>query len=73
MANYLDKPAELEISDHIPVSEMKDVSVTLDAATSAGHTLEKSDGIIRWPVKLAPGEQRSLDLTFHIDIPSEYR
>lgn len=73
LANYLDKPAELEVADHIPVSEMKDVSVTIDGNTSPGHTLETSDGIIRWPVKLQVGEQRSLDLTFHMDIPSDYR
>jgi hypothetical protein len=26
-----------------------------------------------WTIKLAPREQRSLDLTFRLDVPSEYR
>jgi hypothetical protein len=54
------------------VSELKDVMVELDGATTAGYTLDRNDGIVRWSLKLAPGEQRAIDLAFHIDVPSDY-
>ena len=73
VANYLDRATELELSDHIPVSEMKDVTVTVDGQTTAGYNLDRSDGIVRWSLKLAPGAERAIDPAFHIDVPSEYR
>jgi uncharacterized protein (TIGR02231 family) len=73
VANYLDRASELELSDHIPVSEMKDVTVAVDGQTTAGYNLDRRDGIVRWTLKLAPGEERAIDLAFHIDVPGEYR
>lgn len=73
VANHLDHASELELSDHIPVSEMKDLTVAVDGPTTAGYNLERSDGIVRWLLKLAPGEERAIDLAFHIDVPGEYR
>jgi uncharacterized protein (TIGR02231 family) len=73
VANYRKQPTELELSDHIPVSEMKDVKVSLDGQTTAGYGLDAADGIVRWTLKLAPGEERAVDLAFHIDVPGEYR
>jgi uncharacterized protein (TIGR02231 family) len=73
VANYLARAAELELSDHIPVSEMKDLTVSVDGSTTAGYQLDGSDGIVRWFLKLAPGEERAIDLAFHIDVPGEYR
>jgi uncharacterized protein (TIGR02231 family) len=73
VANTLDRPTELELSDHIPVSEMKDVTVSVDGQTTAGYKLEPSDGIVRWSLKLAAGEERAIDLAFHIDVPGAYQ
>jgi uncharacterized protein (TIGR02231 family) len=73
VANYLDSTAEIELSDHIPVSEMKDVTVAVDGPTTAGYNLDRSDGIVRWSLKLAPGDDRIVDLAFHIDVAGEYR
>jgi uncharacterized protein (TIGR02231 family) len=73
VANYLGRATEIELSDHIPVSEMKDVTVGIDGQTTTGYSLDRSDGIVHWSLKLASGEERTLDLAFHIDIPSEYQ
>jgi hypothetical protein len=51
---------------------MKDVVVALDGKTTAGYSLERSDGIVRWLLKLAKGEERAIDLAFTIDVPSDY-
>jgi hypothetical protein len=52
---------------------MKDVTVSVDGQTIAGYNLERSDGIVRWSLKLTAGEERAIDLAFHIDVPSEYQ
>lgn len=63
---------EVELSDHFPVSELDDVKVALEPDTTAGYTLQSSDGIATWKVKLAPGEKRTVDFAFHVDAPSSY-
>lgn len=65
-------PEEVELSDHFPVSELDDVKVALEPETTAGYTLQSSDGIATWKVKLAPGEKRTVDFAFHVDAPSSY-
>ncbi|HEX8705316.1 MAG TPA: mucoidy inhibitor MuiA family protein [Myxococcaceae bacterium] len=73
LANYRKGPEELEVAEHIPVSELDDVKVELDTKkTSAGHALEPTDGIVTWKLKLAPAEKRTVDLVFHVDVPSSY-
>ena len=73
VANYRKSSEELEVAEHIPVSELDDVKVELDAKkTSAGHVLEPTDGIVTWKLKLNPGDKRTVDLVFHVDVPSSY-
>ncbi|WIG94978.1 mucoidy inhibitor MuiA family protein [Myxococcus sp. SDU36] len=70
--NLRAQPEEVELSDHFPVSELEDVKVALEPETTAGYTLQPSDGIATWKVQLAPGEKRTLDFAFHVDAPSRY-
>ncbi|MHB8877092.1 MAG: mucoidy inhibitor MuiA family protein [Myxococcaceae bacterium] len=72
LANYAKGTVELEVADHLPVSELDDVKVELEPQTTAGYQLNAPDGIATWKVKLAPAEQRKLELAFHIDVPSSY-
>jgi uncharacterized protein (TIGR02231 family) len=73
LANYRERPEVVELAEHIPVSELDDVKVELDSEkTTGGHALEAMDGIISWKVTLAPAEKRSVDLAFHVDVPSSY-
>jgi len=73
VANYRKTAEELEVAEHIPVSELDDVKVELDTKkTSAGHVLEPTDGIVTWKLKLAPGDKRTVDLVFHVDVPASY-
>ncbi len=73
LANYRERPEVVEVAEHIPVSELDDVKVELDSEkTTGGHALEAMDGIVSWKVTLAPAEQRSVDLAFHVDVPSSY-
>jgi uncharacterized protein (TIGR02231 family) len=73
VANYRKSPEELEVAEHVPMSELDDVKVELDTKkTTAGYTLDAADGIATWKLKLAPAEKRTVDLFFHVDVPSSY-
>jgi|SRR5579871_599053 len=72
VGNYLPTTQEIEISDHLPVSELDDVKISIDDQTTAGYQSRPDDGIVTWRVKLAPSEQRKLDFAFHVDVPSSY-
>lgn len=72
VANYKGAPEELELSEHIPVSELDDVKVELEPKTSPGFEHRAQDGVLVWKVKLAPSETRKLELAFHVDVPSSY-
>jgi uncharacterized protein (TIGR02231 family) len=73
LANYRQGPEVVEVAEHIPVSELDDVTVELDKEkTTGGHAFEAMEGIVTWKVTLAPAEKRSVDLTFHVDVPSSY-
>ncbi|KFE71301.1 mucoidy inhibitor MuiA family protein [Hyalangium minutum] len=73
VANYRKTPEQLEVSEHIPVSELEDVKVELDAKkTTAGYALDAADGIATWKLPLAPAEKRTVELVFHVDVPSSY-
>jgi uncharacterized protein (TIGR02231 family) len=73
VANYRKAPEELEVAEHIPVSELEDVKVELDTKkTTAGYALDAADGIATWKLKLAPAEKRTVDLAFHVEVPSSY-
>ncbi|QSQ17012.1 DUF4139 domain-containing protein [Myxococcus landrumensis] len=60
------------LSEHIPVSELDDVTVEVEPVTTAGFTVGKEDGIAVWKLALAPGEKRTVELAFHVDAPSRY-
>jgi uncharacterized protein (TIGR02231 family) len=72
LANYHGRETELEVSDHIPVSELKDVKVAIDPRSTANYQLRNDDGIVTWKLSLRAGEQRALDLAFHVDAPASY-
>lgn len=72
LANFQSGPRKVELAEHVPVSELDDVSVEIDDKTTRGYELQKDDGIVTWKVELAPGATRTVDLAFHVDVPSSY-
>lgn len=65
-------PVTVEVSDHVPVSELDDVQVALGERTTPGYALEKDDGIVTWKVQLQPGETKRVELAFTVDVPASY-
>ncbi|WP_223645771.1 mucoidy inhibitor MuiA family protein [Corallococcus sp. EGB] len=72
LANLRSQPELVELSEHIPVSELDDVQVELEPESTAGYTLAEDDGIATWKVALPSGGKRTVDLAFHVDAPSSY-
>ena len=72
LVSHLTEPAEVQLVDHLPVSELDDVLVALEPLTTRGHTVDGRDGLINWRLRLAPGVEQRVDLGFRIDIPSRY-
>lgn len=72
LASFASTPVEVELSEHIPVSELDDVVVQVDPKTTRGYELAASDGILTWKVKLAPKAKQTVDLAYQIDVPSSY-
>jgi len=72
LANYESGKRQVELAEHIPVSELDDVHVQVDDETSRGYAERKDDGILTWKLTLAPGEKKTVDLVFHVDVPSSY-
>jgi uncharacterized protein (TIGR02231 family) len=73
LASHLAAAEELELVDHIPVSQLDDVAVAVEPATTAGHRLEPADGTVTWRILLRPGEERTVDLAFHVEVPGGYQ
>jgi uncharacterized protein (TIGR02231 family) len=72
VTNYLDRQDEIELSEHIPVSELDDIKVVLAPETTPGYKLSSDDGILTWRLPLRPGEKRLLSLSYFVDVPASY-
>lgn len=70
--NFLSQPEDLELAEHVPVSEIDEVKVAFDPKTTAGYDLAAADGIVTWRIPLRVGEKKLLDLAYYIDVPASY-
>ncbi len=68
--SYLPSSEEVELQEHIPVSELDDVKVSLDAKATPGYDLRAADGIVSYKLRLAPGEKRAVELHYYVDAPA---
>jgi len=73
LANHLGSPEEIELLDHLPVSELDDVKVVVEPASSPGYRLEPRDGRVTWRVSLRPNQEKTVDLAFRVEVPSAYQ
>lgn len=67
-----DGPTEVEIAEPIPVSELADIKVSIDPATTPGYEQQAEDGVVTWKLRLGRGDERPLDLAYVVDVPSSY-
>lgn len=72
LANYGKAPVEVQLADHLPVSELSDISITVNEKTTPGYALGKDDGIAKWKVPLKAQEKKTIDFGFKVDVPGSY-
>ncbi len=62
---------DVEVVDRVPVSELPEVSIVLrePAAGEPSRVGPDADGLVRWNVRLAPGERKELVLAFAVEKP----
>ncbi len=72
VSNFGKANAQVQVVDHLPVSELADIAVSVSETTTAGFELAKDDGLARWKVDLRPGEKKVLSFAFRVDVPNSY-
>ena len=71
--NRSDGDVVVQIREQVPVSKTADIKVTLDpAGTTAGYTLDKLRGHLRWAIALKRGATSQRDVAFTIELPKDW-
>lgn len=65
--NHHDKAIEILLEDQIPISDDKDIVISL--TESAKADFEEEIGLLTWRMKLAPGEERTIKFGFSVKYP----
>ncbi len=61
--------AVIDLFDQVPISQDSDIGVTVEEVSGAEHNL--TTGILKWLVKLEPGETKKFKLSFVIKYPKD--
>jgi len=61
---------EIEVEDQIPVSKQKEIVV--EAGETSDAEYNKEDGKLKWKMKLAPGETKTVKFGYSVKFPKNY-
>lgn len=70
VTNYKKEKVKVRVVDQIPVSQDKEIAVTL-AETSMEPYAKTDQGILKWLIELNPGEKKEIVFEFYVDYPSD--
>ncbi len=70
VAHLGDAPCRLRVDERIPVSELKEVTVSPPKAEPALDGPVDRDGFVRWTLELFPGDVRTVTLEYTVDAAS---
>ena len=74
VTNSSKKSQTIYVRENIPVSKTKDIKVELvKKKTTKNYSLDKHRGMLEWAVKLDPGQKKSIDLSFIIHLPEDWK
>lgn len=65
--NNKTQAVELSLSDHYPLSKVKDIELTVTG--KGGATVNEETGILVWQVTLAPGESKKFRYSYSVKYP----
>jgi len=72
LESNLVKAETVELSDHLPVSELDDVKVEFEDSVTKGGQVRPEEGIITWKVEVPAAGKKSVNLAFHVEVPGSY-
>jgi uncharacterized protein (TIGR02231 family) len=67
--NNKNKPIEILLEDHIPISDDKDIVITLNESSSAEY--QEEIGLLSWKATLAPNESKTYTFGFSVKHPKD--
>ncbi|HJK92112.1 MAG TPA: DUF4139 domain-containing protein, partial [Polyangiaceae bacterium LLY-WYZ-15_(1-7)] len=73
LSNLAAAPREVEVVERVPVSELKEVKVEVDAEATTDGARPDRDGFVRWTVELPPRGRRTLTLVYTVSRKSDVR
>jgi uncharacterized protein (TIGR02231 family) len=68
VSNLSSTPRQLSLTERLPVSELREVEVTL--LSSTGLHFDPKDGFAKFPLELPPRATRELQLVYRIEAPA---
>ncbi|MBI2192158.1 MAG: mucoidy inhibitor MuiA family protein [Planctomycetes bacterium] len=72
VANYKAEKQAVLVLDNLPVSDVEEVTVRLDASTTTPAKQDEKQGRLEWLLELQPGEKKMLHLEYGVTMPKDF-
>lgn len=72
VGNWTSRPQTVRVLENVPVSQVRDVQVTLSGDTTKPKSFNKADGILAWEVRLSPRSKKKLILDYTVVLPKSW-
>jgi len=72
VGNWTDKRRKVRVLENVPVSQVREVEVTLSDDTTKPGKWDKTDGILTWDLTLSPRSKKELILDYTVHLPKSY-
>jgi len=63
----------LTLTDQYPISTAKEIQVSVSDKNTPATTIDKQTGILTYELNLAPGETRTIELSYTVKYPKDWR
>ena len=71
--NNSNESESVQIREAIPLSKNDDIQVTLSKEETTGiYDFDQYKGFVRWSIDLEPGKRETVELLYHISVPSDW-
>jgi uncharacterized protein (TIGR02231 family) len=72
VGNWTRRAKTVRVLENVPVSQVREIKVSLSADTAKPKAWNKADGIVTWELKIPPRGKRSMILDYTVALPKEY-
>jgi uncharacterized protein (TIGR02231 family) len=72
VGNWSTGPQTIRVLENAPVSQQKEIDVSLTDDTTKPTSWNKTDGILTWELKMAPRSKKEIKLGYTVSLPDSY-